>query len=270
MGTAKLTRRPSNRSVRYASITLVILGLLVGAFFIREQRVSAPLGTPQTQPANNQQTEPDTTVAQPPNSITPDKPAPFNKNTYSTVDPNSLWVVVNKQHPLQPIAYAPSDLVGAGNGQVLRSTPAAALSSLLQASASDGNPMSVLSGYRSYATQSALYNNYVRTDGQASADTYSARPGHSEHQTGLAVDVGNGTCNLLACFGDTAAGKWLANNAHTYGFIIRYPSGQSRTTGYQYEPWHLRYVGTSLANEMRKQKTLTLEEFFGISGGTNY
>jgi D-alanyl-D-alanine carboxypeptidase len=179
-------------------------------------------------------------------------------------------VVVNKQNPLRPASFAPTDLTSIGNGQLARAETARSLTTLLQAAQTQGHTVYVLSGYRSYATQSAVYNNYVRNDGQANADTYSARPGHSEHQTGLAVDVGNGTCNLLACFGNTEAGKWLNSNAHRYGFIIRYPSGKQKTTGYQYEPWHLRYVGIELATEMQAKNIQTLEEFFGIPGGTTY
>jgi D-alanyl-D-alanine carboxypeptidase len=85
----------------------------------------------------------------------------------------------------------------------------------------------------------------------------------------LAVDVGNGVCNLELCFGNTNAGKWLANNAHVYGFVIRYPAGKESITGYQYEPWHLRYVGKELASEIFKSKQ-TLEEFFGLPAAPSY
>ena len=182
----------------------------------------------------------------------------------------SLTVVVNKQHALSPINYVPANLVSVGNGQLARTEAAQALTSLLSAAQKAGKPMYALSGYRSYNTQTSLYNSYVQSDGQAAADTYSARPGYSEHQTGLAIDVGNGTCNLDICFGNTAAGKWLAANAYSYGFIIRYPSGKTSVTGYQYEPWHLRYVGTSVSKDMHAKGTTTLEEYFGITGGTSY
>ena len=106
-----------------------------------------------------------------------------------------------------------------------------------------------VSGYRSYSQQASLYDSYVRQYGQATADTLAARPGFSEHQTGLAMDIGNasGVCALQACFATTPAGKWAAANAATYGFIIRYPAGAEAVTGYTYEPWHLRYVGRDLA-----------------------
>jgi D-alanyl-D-alanine carboxypeptidase len=108
--------------------------------------------------------------------------------------------------------------------------------------------------------------------GQAEADRTSARPGYSEHQTGLAfdVEVSGGKCHLEKCLGETPDGKWVAANAYKYGFIVRYPEGKENVTGYDYEPWHLRYVGTDLASEMHTKSVQTLEEFFNISGGKNY
>lgn len=115
------------------------------------------------------------------------------------------------------------------------------------------------SGFRSYEYQSQIYNNYVARDGQAVADTYSARPGHSEHQSGLAIDV-NQVDNT---FDNTAEAKWLADHCHEYGFILRYPQGKEDITGYQYESWHVRYVGTDLSYAIRNSG-LTMEEYFGI------
>lgn len=208
--------------------------------------------------------------------VTEEKPAPsppsaktdkFDKTAYSIDKPSSPWVVVNKKRPL-PRDYAPSNLAAAGNTQV-SVVISKNLESLLGEASKTGNPLRVISGYRSYNTQASVYNNYVRTNGRAEADTFSARPGHSEHQTGLAVDLGNGTCDLEICFGNTAAGKWLANNAYKYGFIIRYEKGKESITGYQYEPWHLRYVGTELAVEINKTK-LTMEQFFGLPPAPSY
>jgi D-alanyl-D-alanine carboxypeptidase len=119
--------------------------------------------------------------------------------------------------------------------------------------------------YRSYEFQSMLYNNYVAQDGQAAADRYSAKPGHSEHQTGLAVDVSCASVNfeLRVAFADTKEGKWLSENAHLFGFIIRFPEGKEEITGYQYEPWHLRYVGL-VAAEYIYVHELTLEEYLEL------
>jgi D-alanyl-D-alanine carboxypeptidase len=192
----------------------------------------------------------------------------FNKKQYSLDLPSSPWIVVNKKRPL-PENFEPQDLVNIGSDEQMRATAGQALSSILGMAKSQGINLSVLSGYRSYARQAGLYNSYVHKDGQAAADTYSARPGHSEHQTGLAVDLGNGVCDLQACFGDTPAGKWLADHAHEHGFIIRYQKGKENLTGYQYEPWHLRYVGTDLATEL-KNSGQTLEQFFELPAASIY
>lgn len=131
----------------------------------------------------------------------------------------------------------------------------------MQADASSiGLSLKLVSGYRSYNTQYNLYNNYVRQNGQAKADTFSARPGHSEHQTGLAFDVGS----TKGAFANTYESKWLAENCHLYGFIIRYPKGKTNITGYIYEPWHIRYLGVETATKV-KESGLTLEEYLRIN-----
>lgn len=128
--------------------------------------------------------------------------------------------------------------------------------------ASVGLNIYIASGYRGYNNQNTLYNNYVARDGVEAADTYSARPGHSEHQTGLCFDLNS----VDDSFSYTAEGKWVNNNAHLYGFIIRYPKGKESITGYQYESWHLRYVGKDLASKLYNNGNwLTMEEYFGIS-----
>ena len=114
----------------------------------------------------------------------------------------------------------------------------------------------ISSGYRSYYTQDKIYNNYVAKDGKQKADTYSARAGHSEHQTGLAFDLNS----VSSSFGYTDEGKWIKDNCYLYGFIIRYPEGKESITGYMYEPWHLRYVGDVASNIY--ESNLCLEEYF--------
>lgn len=178
---------------------------------------------------------------------------------------SSLTVVVNKKHKLSS-DYVP-ELTTVTGGQ-LRSEAAQALTKLLSKADEAGVSMSTLSSYRSYSTQVSTYNKWVNQSGQSAADTFSARPGHSEHQLGIAVDLGNGTCNLETCFGDTIAGLWLASNAQKYGFIIRYPLGKDSVTGYQYEPWHLRYVGVDAATAITASGQ-TMDEYYGIAAG-NY
>ena len=135
-----------------------------------------------------------------------------------------------------------------------------ALDEMQTAAAEKGIVLFVVSGFRDYDTQEAIYNNYVSYDGKANADRYSARPGHSEHQTGLAFDLNE----LEESFGETREGRWLAENAHKYGFIIRYPKGKEGITGYMYEPWHVRYLGKDIATNVYNSG-LTLEEYLGIT-----
>ena len=118
------------------------------------------------------------------------------------------------------------------------------------------------SGFRSYNYQKTLYDNYVSRDGQAAADRYSARPGYSEHQTGLVFDLTDKSGNLLE---DSRASQWLKDNAHNYGFIVRFQAGKEASTGYMPEAWHIRYVGKE-AKDIH-DSGLSLEEYFGIQGG---
>ena len=201
-------------------------------------------------------------------SATP--PPAFDKKQYSTTDPTSPWVVVNKQHPINPINYAPSDLTSVGNGQQMRAEAASALQHMFSDAQAAGYTLVADSGYRSYSTQVSTYNGYVQQWGQTYTDTVSARPGYSEHQTGWAVDIGTENCHVADCFGDTAGGKWAAANAYKYGFLLRYPSDLTDITGYSNETWHFRYIGPTLAEQLHKENVLTLEQFFDIPGGTTY
>lgn len=158
-------------------------------------------------------------------------------------------MLVNKTHSV-PQDYAPG----------LQTVAYNAFLDLSAAAAAEGYDISLLSGYRSYETQKRLYNNYVATYGQAEADTFSAKPGTSEHQTGLAMDVGW----IDDSYGDTPSGKWLAANCYKYGFIIRYPKDKESITGYKYEPWHIRYLGTDIAKDVY-ESGLCLEEYLGVN-----
>jgi zinc D-Ala-D-Ala carboxypeptidase len=210
------------------------------------------------------------------------KPVPFDAKKYSLTDPSSPWIVVNKLRALEPRTYAPADLVVpniplrgniTSNEKYVRKDTATALESMVTAANNDGVHLNLQSGYRSYDFQVTLYNRYVQQQGQAAADTQSARPGYSEHQTGLAADLGgtsNPSCNVEACYATTTEGKWLAAHAYTYGFIVRYPSDKTAVTGYTYEPWHIRYVGVELATEMHTKNIETLEEFFGLPAAPDY
>jgi D-alanyl-D-alanine carboxypeptidase len=206
----------------------------------------------------------------------------FNKKQYPTTDPASIWVVVNKQHPLNPKAYTPANLVVpdiplrsniTSTEKYVRADMAKALEHMVNDAANQGVHFNLQSGYRSYAFQVTLYNGYVKSQGQSVADRQSARPGFSEHQTGLAADLGGTSqpaCNVEACYSDTVEGKWLVAHSYQYGFIIRYPSDKEPVTGYLYEPWHIRYIGTELSQKLHADGIETLEEFFGVTGGTSY
>lgn len=218
----------------------------------------------------------------PPNRITsPASKGGFNKQQYSLTAANSLWVVVNKRRPLQPKTYVPRLVVPTipmrsnitNDEKYVGSRTAPSLEKMVASAKQQGISLNLQSGYRSYKFQANLYNHYVRAQGRAVADEQSARPGHSEHQTGLAADLGGVTtpsCNVTQCFATTPEGKWLAANAYRYGFIIRYPKGQQVITGYEYEPWHVRYVGTLLSEQMHRTGSTTLEGFFGLPAAPTY
>lgn len=186
-------------------------------------------------------------------SATPEDPTPESPEL-DHVSPSSIHVLVNKQHPLEPATYAPEDLSvpdvpSSKAGLQLRQEAAGAAEDLFSAARQDGVDLSLLSAYRSYEYQQGTYGGWVERYGQAEADRISARPGFSEHQTGLAMDVGaaSGACALEQCFGDTPEGAWVAEQAAEHGWIVRYPDGAEATTGYSPEPWHLRYLGTEAA-----------------------
>ena len=161
------------------------------------------------------------------------------------------YLVVNKTYTL-PSSY--------GNG--LTNDTTKAFNKMQAAAKVDGLNIYISSGFRSYSYQKTLYNNYVNRDGVVAADTYSARAGHSEHQSGLAFDVNT----INDSFANTEEGKWLNDNCYKYGFILRYPNGKSDETGYQYEPWHFRYVGVELAEKLYNNGNwITVEDYFGIT-----
>lgn len=130
---------------------------------------------------------------------------------------------------------------------------------------SEGVTLKTISAFRSYSYQKELFQKYSKRSGVKQAERYSARPGYSEHQTGLAFDFGgeNQSHWLKTSFGETFEGKWLLKNADTFGFVLRYQPKKEKITGYMYEPWHFRYVGTDMATKI-KQSGLTMEEYFHI------
>ncbi|MGG3283908.1 M15 family metallopeptidase [Paenibacillus solani] len=187
---------------------------------------------------------------------------------------SSTVVLVNKQRNL-PANYIPQDLVvpnipfsfsGSSPKKQMRKIAANALENLFAAAKKDGIDLKAVSGYRSYATQKAIFQRNASIKGEAVANKTSAHPGQSEHQTGLTMDISSASVGyaLEQSFGNTKEGKWLKANAPKYGFIIRYGKDQEKITGYSYEPWHVRYVGVYIAGEISKRH-LTLEEYLGQS-----
>ncbi len=206
------------------------------------------------------------------------QPSSFDTRAHSVDEPASLWAVVNKARAL-PRSYTPADLVipsvplraDAPDQMMLRAEAARALEQLMIAGRGAGVELMLLSGYRSYSEQATIHARSIAAYGRVNAERFSARAGHSEHQTGLAADVAprDRRCELDRCFGATVEGKWLAKNAYRYGFTVRYPKGRERITGYEYEPWHVRYVGTELAAELHRTRE-PVERLFGLPSHALY
>nr|WP_225751848.1 M15 family metallopeptidase [Pseudoclavibacter sp. Marseille-Q3772] len=206
-------------------------------------------------------------------------PTPTAQPSYDITSVDSITVLVNKAEPLRKPDYKPSDLVEmsaigvpSANNHSLRREAAEAIKKMFQAASKAGHDLDMTSGFRDRDLQQELYEGYIDELGEEGADATSARPGHSEHQTGLAADISAPAegCVLEACFGDTKAGKWLLENSWKYGFILRYPKGKTAITGYDYEPWHFRYIGVEAATEYHESKAATYEEFVGAPAAPDY
>lgn len=184
---------------------------------------------------------------------------------------NYLGILVNRNHRLAP-DDTPNDLVPVDvpfayisddKRNYMREPAASALEAMFNAASDDGLNLTAVSGYRSYERQKNIYEQNVALRGEAEANLYSAPPGASEHQTGLALDISTPSMAsaLTTEFENTPEGMWLRKNAPDYGFTLRYPSGKEHITGYAYEPWHFRYVGIPLAQYL-KNHGITLEEYY--------
>jgi len=171
-------------------------------------------------------------------------------------DPLSITALVSKYFALQP-DFSPPDLVSIGRS-MLREQAASAMNDMIAAASNEGLSLWVQSGYRSFDVQAGLYSQYASRDGSDMADTYSARPGHSEHQLGLAADLNT----ITDAFGETPEGIWAAENCWKYGFIVRYTIDNTDITLYKPEPWHMRYVGRDAAGAMRDRSILSFEEYW--------
>ena len=256
---AKLKNQNSKAAVMLSILALLAVGLLV--WTARSSHSTDIVSSTKT-PKIATPTNSGSSVIQK-ETVAPDQVWP---KQLSSEEASSLNVVVNKKHKL-PSDYTP-ELVNI-RGFKLRSEASIALEQLLTDAKNSGVSLKIISAYRSYSYQEQVYGGYVAQYGQEKADTISARPGHSEHQTGLAVDLGasDGTCDLEICFENTSAGAWIKDNAQNFGFIVRYLKGKETLTGYQYEPWHLRYVGVDIADKMNSSGQ-TMDEYFGVYAGS--
>lgn len=268
-------------------LAAILVALLVATGVFLYPRLTVPLDAPHPSTAP-QISAPPTTKRQPPTSRATE-PKPTEKVTQpvvvSPVDPNNPagWpkvsaadgrknlgipyelkgiILVNRKHPVN-WDYVP-EVVRNDDGALLAPVAMEAYKKMKAAAAADGITFYFRSGYRSFAYQVQLRQQYLATDpgGEDAVDRYSAPPGCSEHQTGLAVDLDNGH-GLMSDFDETPAGKWLQDNAYKFGFIVRFPKGKEFITGYEYEPWHFRYIGVKDAKNFGPHNKLTLEEYLG-------
>ena len=242
----------------------------------------APGGSaPTEQPAPTEESAP--TTSEPQQSPTPspsptEEPEP-ERASEASFDPDSIHVLVNRQNPLDPVDYEPDDLIfpevpfyGPEAAMRLREEASEALEELFAGAEAEGMHLGLVSAYRSFDYQVQIYASRHAEVGTEATDRYMSRPGYSEHQTGLAADVisiANPDCMLGECFADTPEGEWVAENAHEYGFLIRYLEDMEDITGYPYEPWHLRYVGDETAADVYEEG-LTLEEYWEEGPAPDY
>jgi D-alanyl-D-alanine carboxypeptidase len=265
-------RRRRTQLLAGAVALLLVAGVVGIVVVVRDARGSGP------QPAAAVPTAAATSPGPTPSTSAPAPTTPpsalaaptFDRTQLSISEPTSSWVVVDKARPLAPLDFAPADLVPVGGGRQLRAEAAQAMRDMFAAAAAQGLDLNVQSAYRSYDYQVGVFRNQVSRFGEVRAEIQVARPGYSEHQTGLSADVGGGGCDIESCFATTAEGRWVAAHGHEFGYVVRYPDGKQDITGFKYEPWHVRYVGVALATEMYRTGVQTLEEFFGLPAAPGY
>lgn len=192
------------------------------------------------------------------NRVNMDLDRPFYERAQLIDDTAAFPLLVNKYHYL-PEDYVPEDLVVLPSGHQLTAQSAQAFEALQNAAGSEGMALRITTAYRSIAEQDKLYHSFRARGSYQATEQRVARPGYSEHHTGNALDIY--AANEAGRFGETAAYEWLETNCWRYGFIVRYPQGQENITGYQFEPWHITYVGTEAAETMHANQIETLEEY---------
>lgn len=287
----KDSAKRNNRTIIFgAIISFVLLLAIIGSIFYKTEKVNdhiEPVAQQETLPDNKQkQAQPATQVEQQAPQVEEkdkEQPAPTTagekpvENVPTVIaaekEDSTSGYIEGQQPPTEP-TYVKGILIAnkkyplpATYNKGEDSTAKAAFEKMAAAAKLENIELVAFSGFRSYEYQTTLYNNYVARDGQEKADRYSARPGHSEHQTGLAFDIGEKGREdlwLTSAFGETEAGQWLVHNAHKHGFILRYPKEKEHITGFMYESWHFRYLGVETATNVY-ESGVTLEEYLGIN-----
>lgn len=259
------------RKLLFISTLLLVFGILLfSAFSIQSQTSNTSHDYEYYYIENTDLDEEDTDMSQEPASTADQTDTAITRVKIDTT-PGSMTVLVNREYPL-PDDYKPDDLVVPdilfnfnyyNEKKLMRSEAADAIEQLFEDAEDAGLSLCAISGYRSYDRQMEIYKKNIRTKGIEHTTKFSAVPGCSEHQTGLSMDVSTASVSnrLEEVFAGTPEGKWLAKNSHLYGFTIRYPKDKSLLTGYAYEPWHIRYVGISLAKQLYT-KRICLEEYY--------
>lgn len=249
------TKKAIKKFIKYISLALIIFILILTTEKIIKNKCET----------YNKEEQPETPnpISEQPKPI--DQPSVKEENKIENKDGVTYVdgiLIVNKTYSLPATYKAPNSQEYEYCVNCLTKETIDSFNEMKADSQSIGLNLYISSGYRSYTYQEKLYNNYVSQDGKEQADTYSARPGHSEHQTGLAFDLNT----IDDSFANTPEGQWVKDNCYKYGFIIRYPKGKEKETGYQYESWHLRYVGKDLALKLYNNGNwITLEEHFNLT-----
>ncbi len=267
-------KKSPKRTIRFDRIAMIVIPVLLIAIIVtlvislftgkNEKSEPTPEPTAETTPEPTPTPTPEPT---PEAGNDPEKDARF----FNT---DSYLIIANKKHKL-PDGYEPADLAFPEvdmryNNWTMRMEAAVALEEMFAAAEADGVYLVMGSGYRGEEFQRMLYDGYVAEGGQSYADSISSRPGYSDHQTGLATDLcgQDSDYDLTQDFENTTEGRWLAENAWKYGFIMRYPKGKEEITGYAYEPWHFRYITKEEAQKLHEAgENMTFEEFYGLAGG---
>lgn len=261
----------ANKTRRKRLFIAILVAILVVAILAVFYKLLSPEQSTQNPPSQTQLTETETRSAEPELKLIElpgTKAFPTIDGQYT--DDDHIWRLVNKSHPFHDLHYRPVNLQVAtvpsrtdktNDERSIRADIMPEVEKMFADAKQAGFELQIGSGWRSYEQQNIYYSNYSRLYGQESADTFSAKPGFSEHQTGLVMDLAtvDHVCYLEECFGETGAGQWLAKNSLEYGFILRYPRGKDGITDFIYEPWHFRYVGKDLAKALI-ESGLTLDE----------